>query len=141
MKSRSAISHIGIAVADLDKAMERYNLLIGDEAPEIEQIADQEVKVALYDFDPTDRDNPNTRLELIAPTSDNSPVARFLKKRGEGLHHLCLYVDNLEEKLSQLKQAGCRLIDEQPRRGAGGKLIAFVHPESFNGVLIELQQR
>ena len=78
---------------------------------------------------------------MVAPTSPESPVAGFIKKRGEGLHHICVYVDDIKQTLADLKKAGIKLIDESPRVGAEGNLIAFVHPSSMNGVLIELEQK
>jgi methylmalonyl-CoA/ethylmalonyl-CoA epimerase len=80
------------------------------------------------------------RIELLAPTADDSPIAAFLKKRGSGLHHICVFVSDLDAKLQELKDARIRLIDETPRIGAEGKRIAFVHPSSMNGVLIELEE-
>lgn len=132
--AKPLISHIGIAVADLDRALDQYKLLTGDSSPEVCEVPDQQVTVAIFD-------GADGRIELVAPTSDDSPVARFIEKRGEGLHHICIYVDDIRAKLTELKQAGVKLIDESPRTGAGGHLIAFVHPSGANGVLIELTQR
>lgn len=81
------------------------------------------------------------RIELVAPTSPESPIAKYLSKRGEGLHHICLYVEDIEARLEAMKAEGCRLIDETPRIGAEGNRIAFVHPASGNGVLIELEEK
>ena len=134
--TKPLISHIGIAVADLAKAVERYKLLTGDSSPQVHKVPDQQVTVAI--FDPAD--SAVGRIELVAPTSDSSPVARFIENRGEGLHHICIYVDDITAKLAELKQAGVKLIDESPRVGAGGHLIAFVHPSGSNGVLIELTE-
>ena len=78
---------------------------------------------------------------MLAAASSDSPVARFVEKRGEGLHHICLYVDDIQARLDELKQAGVRLIDEAPKVGAEGNKVAFLHPSSFNGVLIELEER
>jgi methylmalonyl-CoA epimerase len=102
-------------------------------------VADQKVKVA---FLASESDDPEgfPRLELVAPDHPDSPIAKFIERRGEGLHHICLLVENLKERLGELKQAGVRLIDEEPRVGAEGDLIAFVHPSATGGVLIELQQ-
>lgn len=137
MMTRPLVSHIGIAVADMAEAVARYKLLTGDDQPEICEVPDQQVTVAI--FEPPE--GAGGRIELVAPTSSGSPVARFIDKRGEGLHHVCFYVDDIEAKLDELKRAGIRLIDESPRKGAGGHLIAFVHPSGTNGVLIELTQR
>ncbi|UCE25921.1 MAG: methylmalonyl-CoA epimerase [Candidatus Zixiibacteriota bacterium] len=132
--NRSQISHIGIAVTDLEKAIEKFGLVTGNRSPEICEVVDQQVRVAMFGGD-------GGRIELVAATTADSPVARFIEKRGEGLHHICLYVDDIETILGELKQAGVKLIDETPRVGAEGRLIAFVHPSSMNGVLIELEQR
>ncbi len=136
--SSGKISHIGVAVADLDEAIERYRKLTGDSSPKIETIADQKVKVAIFSGDDV---SVGGRIELVAATSPDSPVARFIERRGEGLHHVCIYVDDLDARLAELKAAGIRLIDEMPRTGAEGGRIAFVHPSAGNGVLIELEER
>jgi methylmalonyl-CoA/ethylmalonyl-CoA epimerase len=136
--SSDTISHIGIAVADLNEAIQRYRLLTGDSNPKIETVPDQKVKVAI--FSGGDKSTAG-RIELVAATSPDSPIARFVDKRGEGLHHVCIYVDNLDTRLAELKAAGVRLIDELPRIGAEGGRIAFVHPSAGNGVLIELEER
>jgi len=131
------ISHVGIAVENLETAIERYRLLLGVEPAEVVEVPDQKVRVAIFDA----AGYPGGRIELLQATSPDSPIARFLTKRGEGLHHLCLYVDDLEKKLAQLKGSGVRLIDESPRAGAEGSRIAFVHPSGTNSVLIELEER
>lgn len=135
------VSHIGIAVKNLDEAIKSYTLLLGHGPAEIEEIKDQQVKVAMFELDQPQSDDGPSRIELLEATSESSPIARSISKRGEGLHHVCLYVDNLDEKLSELAQAGVKLIDSEPRIGAGGCRIAFAHPSSFNGVLLELQER
>lgn len=137
----SVISHIGIAVADLEKAIDKYRLIIGEIHVEKYDVPDQKVKVALINNSHNRQDSVIGVIELMTPTSPESKVAKFLEKKGEGLHHICLYVDNLKQKLSELKKAGVRLIDETPRRGAEGNLIAFIHPTSMNGVLIELEEK
>ena len=141
LSERSLVSHIGIAVADLDEAVGRYRLLTGDCELSLGEVADQKVKVAIFASSGPQSSSDGGRIELIAATSADSPVARFVEKRGEGLHHVCLYVDDLSVKLDELKRAGVRLIDEEPRIGAEGNRVAFVHPSSFNGVLIELEER
>lgn len=130
------ISHIGIAVADLDAAIARYQLLLDQPPSAREEVTDQKVRVAMFAGSA-----PHGRIELVAPTAADSPIAKFLATRGEGLHHICVYVDDLAATLSRLSAAGVRLIDAVPRRGAEGKLIAFVHPSGMGGVLIELEQR
>lgn len=137
---RDLISHIGIAVADLEASIERYRMLTGRIVGDIEEVPDQKVRVAM--FSPAESDEEcGGRIELVAATSDDSPIAGFIARRGEGLHHLCLYVDDIEAKLRELKEADVRLIDESPRTGAGGRRIAFVHPSATGGVLIELEER
>ncbi len=133
MVKKEIISHLGIAVSDLEEAIAQYSLITGDNEPIIEEVEDQKVKVAIFG-------KGAGRVELLSATNADSAVARFIDKRGPGLHHVCIYVDDLEKKLSELKEAGVKLIDEKPRAGAGGKKIAFVHPSGFNNVLIELEQ-
>jgi len=132
------ISHIGIAVADLESAIERLQLITGGPPVRITEVTDQKVRVAM--FGGAAREG-SARIELVAPTSDDSPVAGFINKRGEGLHHICIYVDDIKKTLAELREAGVKLIDEIPRTGAHGHLIAFVHPSGMNGVLIELEER
>lgn len=138
--SDALISHVGIAVRDFDAAVSRYVLLTGDDAPFITEVPDQMVKVAIFSGG-SPGPHAGGRIELVSPTSPESPIARFLEKRGEGLHHVCVYVDDLERRLSELEAAGARLIDEQPRIGAEGNRIAFVHPAGSHGVLMELEER
>ena len=139
--SKVLVSHIGIAVKDLDAAVATYSLLTGNDSPILEEVPEQKVKVAML----ADRSDPEGkdggRVELLTPTGEDSPIAGFLNKRGEGLHHLCIYVDDIEKKLAELKAAGVRLINETPRVGAGGHRIAFVHPAGTGGVLLELEER
>jgi methylmalonyl-CoA/ethylmalonyl-CoA epimerase len=132
------ISHIGIAVKDLSKAVTLFAAILGRNAEETVDVPEQKVRVAM--FSSGDASAPG-RIELLEATSDDSPIKKFIDKRGEGLHHLAVLVDDIELKLDELKQAGFRLIDETPRVGAEGKKIAFVHPASTGGVLLELQER
>ena len=129
------ISHIGIAVSDLGKAVERYKLLTGVDDPEIVEVPDQRVRVAIFHAD-----DGGARIELLEPTSPDSPIAKFLEKKGEGLHHVCLFTDDIGGKLTELSGAGVRLIDKTPRIGAEGGKIAFVHPGDLHGVLVELEE-
>lgn len=101
----------------------------------LEEVEDQRVRVAFYALGPAGHE---VKLELLEPTSDESPIARHIEKRGEGMHHIAYTVDDLEKRLAELKSDGVRLIDETPRRGAGGTRIAFIHPKSSAGVLTEL---
>ncbi len=136
--SKPLISHVGIAVADLEQAINRYRLLTGQDEPVLEEVPDQKVRVAIFSTPCCDDLVEGGRIELVAATAPDSPISRFIAKRGEGLHHICVYVDDLEKKLSELKAAGIKLIDETPRTGAQGMKIAFVHPSGMHGVLIEL---
>lgn len=131
MKAR--LDHIGIAVRGLDEALRFFRDSLGLEVSGIEQVADQRVRVAWLPAG-------ESALELIEPTGPESPIARFLERRGPGLHHITLAVPDIEAALEHLRARGVRLIDERPRAGAGGHLIAFIHPSSTHGVLIELKQ-
>ncbi len=134
---KSLVSHVGIAVRDLEKSIKVYAILTGDHKPVIETVSSENVKVAIFSGS-----NKNAgRVELVSAISEKSPIANFINKRGEGLHHVCVCVDDITSKLSELKKAGVKLIDETHRIGAEGKKIAFVHPENLNGVLIELEER
>jgi methylmalonyl-CoA epimerase len=124
------ISHIGIAVHNIEEAAKFYQKL-GLEIESTEIVESQKVKVA---FIPVGE----VRLELLEPTSPESPVAKFLEKKGEGIHHLALQEDSLVSKLSELSQNGIRLIDTKPRPGAHNAEIAFLHPKSSHGILLEL---
>jgi methylmalonyl-CoA epimerase len=124
------LDHIGIAVRSIETVAEVYRM-IGIETGAREVVADQGVEIQMLPVG-------ETHLELLQPIRDDSPLASFLEKRGEGLHHIALKVSDLKSVLSKLKADGIRLIDEEPRIGAGGHWIAFVHPHSTRGVLIEL---
>lgn len=125
------ISHIGIAVKDLDDAVRFYREALHLEVEGIEEVKDQKVKIA---FIPVGE----SRIELLESTDPEGPVAEFITKRGEGIHHLAFEVDGIEEALQELKGSGVRLIDEKPRIGAHKTKIAFLHPRSTRGVLLEL---
>jgi methylmalonyl-CoA/ethylmalonyl-CoA epimerase len=127
------LEHVGIAVDDLEKAVEAYSKLLGSAASEIKEVADQKVKVVFLEAG-------GAAIELLEPTDDSGPIAKFLAKKGPGMHHLSFSVEDIEAKLDQLKAAGYSLIDEIPRIGASGKKIAFLHPKSTSGVLIELEE-
>lgn len=124
------ISHIGIAVKNLEEGIAFYEKL-GLKLEAIEEVPSQKVRVAFLPCG-------DTRIELLEPTSEDSPVARFLEKRGEGVHHLAFAVDDLPQALQDIEADGIRLIDKEPRPGAHNADIAFLHPKSTNGVLIEL---
>jgi methylmalonyl-CoA epimerase len=125
------IDHVGIAVKSIDEAKKFWVDTLGLTLSHIEEVPEQKVRVAILK-------TGGTTIELLEPTSPDSPVQRFIEKRGEGLHHLTLQTDHLAERLNELKGAGIGLIDEQPRTGAGGAKIAFLHPKSAHGVLVEL---
>lgn len=123
------IDHIGIAVNNLDEAMELYKKL-GFEVKEVEEVAEQKVKVAMLPVG-------ESKIELLEATSEDSAIAKFIEKRGEGIHHIAINVEDIEKALENAKNEGLKLIDEKPRVGAGGKKVAFVHPKSTKGVLLE----
>ena len=127
------IAHIGIAVHDLEEASAVYREVLGLEELYTEEVVDQKVRTVVFGAG-------ESHVELLCPTSPESPIAKFLEKRGEGIHHIAYAVDDLEAKLADLAGKGARLIDEKPRVGAGGHLIAFVHPRSAKGVLTEMTQ-
>ncbi|ASJ13681.1 methylmalonyl-CoA epimerase [Thermococcus radiotolerans] len=127
------IDHVGIAVKNLDEAIKVWEGL-GLKVEEIEEVPDQEVRTAIIHVG-------ESRIELLEPTAEDSPIAKFIAKRGEGIHHIALGVEDIEGHLEKLKEEGYRLIDEKPRIGAGGARIAFVHPKAVTGVLLELCER
>lgn len=127
------IDHIGIAVGDLDKAISFYRDQVGVDLKDIEEVDEQKVKVAIFPVG-------ESKLELLETTDPQGPVGKFVEKKGEGFHHLAFRVSDIEAKLEQLKAQGVELIDEEPRYGAGGAKVAFLHPRSTGGVLIELCQ-
>ena len=135
METRCAkgLEHVAIAVKDLDAAVHYYVHVLGFAPPELEVVADQKVRTAIFG-------HGMGRIELICPTDASSSVAKFLEKRGEGLHHICVEVDDIVATLAELKAKGAALIDEVPRIGAGGAKIAFIHPKGAHGVLTELRQ-
>jgi methylmalonyl-CoA/ethylmalonyl-CoA epimerase len=127
----SQLDHIGIAVRSIDEASRFYRDGMGLRCTGIEEVLEQKVRVAFFPVG-------DVRIELVEPTAADSPIARFLEKRGPGLHHVAYRVDDLPGMLAALKAAGVRLIDETPRPGAHGMQIAFVHPSATAGVLTEL---
>jgi methylmalonyl-CoA/ethylmalonyl-CoA epimerase len=128
------ISHIGIAVKTLEQASQIYGALFGDDNPHREQVAGQRVDIASFPVG-------DAVIELTAATDESSPIAKFIDKRGEGIHHIAFEVDDIQAELDRLKAAGVRLINETPTEGAHDMLVAFIHPSSFNGVLVELCQK
>jgi LAO/AO transport system kinase len=132
--STTKIGHFGVAVSSIDEALNFWRDGLGLELAEIEVVEDQGVRVALLPIG-------ESRIELLEATGAETPVGRFLAKRGPGLHHVCVEVADINGQLAQLKARGIRLIDERPRPGAGGHLVAFIHPASTGGVLVELTEK
>jgi len=126
----SHIEHIGIAVNDLNEAIPYYENILGLKCYSIEEVKDQKVKTAFFKIG-------QTKLELLESTSPNGPIAKFIEKRGQGIHHIAFAVDSIEKALGEAAEKGIKLIDQQPRKGAEGLDIAFLHPKSTFGVLTE----
>ena len=130
---KATLDHVGIAVQDLNEALRFFRDVLGLQVSQTELVSDQQVRV-------THVETSGASLEFLEATDPASPVARFLERRGSGLHHITLAVDDLESVLEDLQTRGIKLIDVAPRIGAGGSRIAFIHPSSTHGVLIELKQ-
>ena len=126
--------HIGIATPNIEEAVGFWRVALGLAVGHTEEVAEQGVRVAMLPVG-------EPRVELLEPTHDESPVAKFLRKRGPGMHHVAVRVGDIRAALARLKARGARLIDEEPRVGAGGCLVAFVHPQSAGGVLLELVEQ
>ena len=131
----AGMDHIGIAVENLDEALKVYRNALGFKLEGIHTLTERKVKVAFLTT------GGQTNIELLEPLNSESPIAKFLETRGEGIHHFAMKVKNIEAALAEYKKAGVALIDEQPKAGAGGAKIAFVHPKSTRGVLLELCER
>jgi len=127
------IDHIGIAVKSIAEAAKVYENTIGLKVSGYDQVDDQGVRVAMLNIG-------ESRIELLEPTGAESPIQKFMGKRGEGIHHIAVAVDDIEKTLEQLKAAGIRLVDQTPRPGAHNTRVAFIHPSSTHGVLLELVQ-
>ena len=127
------VDHIGIATRQIDEALGLWRDVLGLKIDSMEEVPAQGVRVAMLPIG-------ESHIELLEPLSQDSPVGKFLEKRGPGIHHIAVTVTDIRASLAQLKEKGTRLIDETPRIGAGGCLVAFVHPSSANGVLLELVQ-
>jgi methylmalonyl-CoA/ethylmalonyl-CoA epimerase len=130
---KATLDHIGIAVADLGEALAFYRDALGLEIEAPEEVASQRVRAHFIPAGPA-------ALELLEATADDSPIAKYVAKRGPGLHHITLRVEDIRAALARLKEKGVRLIDEAPRPGAHGSLVAFIHPSSAHGVLVELKE-
>lgn len=127
------IEHIGIAVNDLDSAISLYEKLLGQKCYNIEEVKEQKVKTAFFRVG-------QTKIELLQSTDPVGPIGRYIEKKGEGIHHIAFAVNNLAASMKDVEEGGMRLIDSTPRKGAEGLDIAFMHPKSTTGVLIELCQ-
>ena len=130
---KAELDHVGIAVADLAEAIAFYRDALGLDVGDVEEVPTQRVRGQFVDVG-------SAGLELLEPTADDSVIAKFLARRGPGLHHITLRVEDLAATLAHLKERGVRLVDEEPRPGAAGSIVAFVHPSSAAGVLLELKQ-
>ncbi|MBW7887969.1 MAG: methylmalonyl-CoA epimerase [Bacteroidetes bacterium] len=128
------INHIGIVVKNLGLSTEIFDKLFNQNSPEIEAVSEQQANIAFYPVG-------QSSIELIESTSKDSTISKFIEKRGEGIHHLCLEVENIREEMNRLKNLDFQFINEHPTDGGDGFLVAFIHPKSANGVLIELAQK
>ncbi|MCF8085919.1 MAG: methylmalonyl-CoA epimerase [Desulfohalobiaceae bacterium] len=124
------IDHLGIAVKSLDDAVAFYEKALGLTCQAVEEVESQKVRTAFFHVG-------DTHIELLEPTSEESPIAKFLAKNGEGIHHVAYQTDDIQGQLNQARDSGCKLINEEPVSGAGGKKVAFLHPKSTHGVLTE----
>jgi methylmalonyl-CoA/ethylmalonyl-CoA epimerase len=129
----TGLDHVAILVSDLDAAIQLYRDVYGLALSEVEVVATEKVKVAIFG-------HGAGRIELISPAGPDSPMAKTIEKRGEGLHHICLEVPDIEKAMAALEAKGAPLLDKKPRPGAGGAKVAFVHPKGSRGVLVELRQ-
>lgn len=130
---KATLDHIGIAVTDVEEAIRFYRDALGLEIDRPEEVSSQRVRAHFIPIG-------ESALELLEATDDSSPIAKYVARRGPGLHHITLRVDDLAATLTRLKELGVRLIDNSPRAGAHGSLVAFIHPSSAHGVLVELKQ-
>lgn len=127
------IDHVGIAVPSLEQAVPLYSALLGDQPTDREEVPDEHVRVALFG-------RGGGRVELLEPTRQDSPVSRFLERHGGGIHHVCLRVPDVKEALERAREQGAEVLPPGVREGAGGRAVAFLHPNSTGGVLIELSE-
>ncbi|MGM0603792.1 MAG: methylmalonyl-CoA epimerase [Bacillota bacterium] len=125
------IEHIGIAVKDLEETMNFYENMLGLEKMAVETVEDQGVSIAFFQLG-------ETKIELLEPLNDESPIAKFIDKRSEGIHHMAVLVEDIEAKIEDMKEKGARFIGDKPTKGADNMKIIFVHPKTTNGVLLEL---
>ena len=133
MPKVNQINHVAVVVDDMEKALAFWRDGLGMDLHELRDVPAEKSRVAFLPL-------PGSEVELVQPTTDDSGIAKYLAKRGPGMHHICLEVDDIDGMMTQLKTKGMRLINEEPRTAADGKRYAFVHPESTSGVLVELYQ-
>ncbi len=134
MENENRIEHVAIAVDDLETAVSVFTSILGTSDTGRETVESEQVKIAFFDL-------AGTRIELLEPTASDSPVGRFLKSRGTGLHHIALEVPDIEAALDRCRAAGLETVGDAPRTGASGRRVAFLHPSSTGGVLLELSER
>ena len=135
-KENGSLYHIAIAVNNLKAAEKLYEDVVGLKITHREEIPEQGVRATMLQPESEE----GTAIELLEAIDESSPIAKFIEKKGEGIHHICFYVDNIDEKLKELKDKGVKLIDEKPRVGAYNSKVAFIHPKAMNGVLVELAE-
>ncbi|MCK5639022.1 MAG: methylmalonyl-CoA epimerase [Flavobacteriaceae bacterium] len=127
------IEHIGIAVKDIEKSNELFASLFGEKHYKIEDVLSEGVKTSFFQIGPN-------KIELLEASNPNSPISKFIEKKGEGIHHIAFSVTNINKEIDRLKKEGFTILNETPKKGADNKLVSFLHPKSTNGVLIELCQ-
>ncbi len=127
------IEHIGIAVKDLNHSNELFKKLFGKPAYKLEEVASEGVRTSFFESGPN-------KIELLEGTNENSPITKFIEKKGEGIHHIAFAVDDIVSEIARLKEEGFIVLNETPKKGADNKLVAFLHPKTSNGVLVELCQ-
>ncbi len=127
------VEHIGIAVKDLKQSNQLFAQLLGKEHYKIEEVASEGVRTSFFE-------TGDSKIELLEATNPESPIARFIEKRGEGIHHIAFEVEDIRKEMDRLKKDGFQLLNEEPKRGADNKLVCFIHPKTANGVLVELCQ-
>jgi len=127
------IEHIGIAVSDIERSNALFQALFGESHYKIEEVLSEGVKTSFFKIGPN-------KIELLEAQSKESPIAKFIEKKGEGIHHIAFAVDDIKKEMQRLEESGFKLLSREPKKGADNKLVAFVHPKSSNGVLIELCQ-
>lgn len=128
------VDHIGIAVKDLEQVLPYYTETLGCPLMKVEEVEGQKVKVAFLDAG-------NIKIELLEPMNEDSPIHKFIEKKGEGIHHIAFGVEGIEERIDELRKNGVQLLSEEPKPGAGGAMVAFLHPKSSHGVLYELCEK